>query len=243
MQKQHTGKKDPTFSLFAKGRILVAVSVLFALAGIHLFLYSFHTGRGLDLHAFASGKSLSAPNHKPWTLNWLYPKFDVYQPDYAAAIVDNVIERQSLADWISVRYKKDIDSVKFFVLMAYVAAHEIGLDPHLILAVMAIESSFNAEAESPAGAQGLMQVMTSVHYRRFDALGGAEAAKSPYANIMVGSAILKEYVSRRGSVERGLKSYVGAAAFSHDFGYGERVLRKYRRFKQISRGTRGASMA
>ena len=242
MQIQKTDKKRPAAFLFTRSRILVAVSVAVVVAGIHLFLHSFHTVRGLDLHAFASGKSLSAPNHKPWTINWLFPKFDIYQPDYADTIIENVNEREWLADWISARYKKDPDSVKFFVLMAYIAAHQIGLDPHLILAVMAIESSFNPEAESPVGAQGLMQVMTSVHYRRFDSLGGVEAAKSPYANIMVGSAILKEYISRRRSVELGLKSYVGAAAFSHDFGYGEKVLRKYRRLKQVSRGTNRASI-
>lgn len=145
-------------------------------------------------------------------------------------------EKQLLVDWISKRYPVNSKETELFVSTAYKTAHEMGLDPHLILAVMAIESSFNPEAESPAGAQGLMQVMTKVHSKRFEPHGGIKAAKDPVANIQVGSAILKEYVSRGGSVERGLKSYVGAAAYSHDFGYGAKVLAEYDRLKQVSLG-------
>ena len=53
-------------------------------------------------------------------------------------------------------------------------AYEIGkrtkLDPTLILAIIAIESSFNPFAQKPVGAQGLMQVMTSVHTDKYEGL-------------------------------------------------------------------------
>ena len=39
------------------------------------------------------------------------------------------------------------------------AAREAGLDPHLVLAVVAAESSGNPRAVSPVGARGLMQLM------------------------------------------------------------------------------------
>ena len=43
-------------------------------------------------------------------------------------------------------------------------------------------------------------------------------------------------MTRGGSVEAGLKSYVGAGAFETDDGYGSRVLAEYRRLKQVSAG-------
>ena len=85
------------------------------------------------------------------------------------------------------------------------------VDPMLVLAIMSVESSFNPKAQSHAGAQGLMQVLTRVHAEKFVPFGGIPAAFDPVANIRVGSAILKEYINREGSVEGALKSYVGAA--------------------------------
>ena len=75
----------------------------------------------------------------------------------------------------------------------------------LILAVVAIESRFNPFAQSPMGAQGLMQVMTRVHAERFAEHGGHLAALDPIANMKVGSEILQDLIRRGGSVERGLQ--------------------------------------
>ncbi len=122
------------------------------------------------------------------------------------------------------------------VSTAYITARDVKIDPLLILAVMAIESGFNPFAESPVGAQGLMQVMSKVHHEKFQDMGGTQAALNPVANIRVGAQILKEYVSRGGSVEAGLKTYVGAAAFENDAGYGYKVLAEWRRLKMVAGG-------
>jgi soluble lytic murein transglycosylase-like protein len=145
-------------------------------------------------------------------------------------------EQQWVTAWLSRRYRVAKDATNMLVSAAYVTASEIKLDPLLILAVMAIESGFNPFAESPVGAQGLMQVMSKVHHDKFRELGGIKAALNPVANIKVGSVILKDYVNRGGSVEAGLKLYVGAAAFENDSGYGSRVLAEYRRLKEVSNG-------
>src|SRR5205085_1923344 len=109
-------------------------------------------------------------------------------------------------------------------------------DPLLILAVMAIESGLNPFAESPVGAKGLMQVMAKVHTDKFQKVGGTEAALNPVANIHVGAQILKDYVTRTGSVEAALKSYVGAGASDDDSGYGAKVVAEWRRLKQVASG-------
>ncbi|MBC7415665.1 MAG: lytic transglycosylase domain-containing protein [Herminiimonas sp.] len=141
-----------------------------------------------------------------------------------------------VTQWLAKKYRVAGDATDMLVSAAYVTAKEIKLDPLLILSVMAIESGFNPFAESPVGAQGLMQVMSKVHHEKFRQLGGLKAALNPVANIQVGSLILKNYVTQGGSVEAGLKLYVGAAAFDTDFGYGSRVLAEYRRLKDVATG-------
>jgi hypothetical protein len=101
---------------------------------------------------------------------------------------------------------------------------------------MAIESGLNPFAESPMGAKGLMQVMAKVHHDKFEQVGGQQAALNPVANIKVGALILKDYVKRTGSVEGGLKTYVGAADLETDSGYGAKVLAEYKKLKQVAKG-------
>jgi hypothetical protein len=145
-------------------------------------------------------------------------------------------EQQWVTTWLAKRYRVAGDATNMLVSAAYGTAKEIKIDPLLILAVMAIESGFNPFAESAMGAQGLMQVMSKLHHEKFQELGGIKAALNPVANIKVGSLILKDYVTRGGSVEAGLKLYVGAAAFENDGGYGSKVLQEYRRLQQVATG-------
>lgn len=145
-------------------------------------------------------------------------------------------EQKWVTNWLSKRYRVAGDATNMLVSATYNTAREVKIDPLLVLAVMAIESGFNPFAESPVGAQGLMQVMSKVHHEKFRPLGGVNAALNPVANIKVGASILKEYVNRGGSIESGLKMYVGAAAFENDAGYGYKVLAEYRRLKDVASG-------
>jgi hypothetical protein len=157
-------------------------------------------------------------------------------PHADAVQAGNSKQQQWVTEWLSKRYRVAADATNMLVSAAYLTAKEIKLDPLLILSVMAIESGFNPFAESPVGAQGLMQVMSKVHHDKFAELGGVKAALNPVANIRVGSLILKDYVERGGSVEAGLKMYVGAGAFESDSGYGAKVLAEYRRLKEVATG-------
>jgi hypothetical protein len=132
--------------------------------------------------------------------------------------------QQHITRYLSRRYKVADEAVQRVVAEAFEIGTQIGLDPLLILAVTAIESSMNPFAQSSVGAQGLMQVMTSVHAEKFEPHGGGHAALDPIANVRVGSAILHDLIRRGGSVERGLQLYVGAGNLPDDGGYGARVL-------------------
>ncbi|HWT72382.1 MAG TPA: lytic transglycosylase domain-containing protein [Oxalicibacterium sp.] len=146
------------------------------------------------------------------------------------------IQQKRVTQWIAKRYRVANDATNMLVSAAYTTAREINLDPLLILAVMAIESRFNPFAESPVGAQGLMQVMSKVHYDKFEQTGGPRSALNPVVNIKVGASILKEYVKSGGSVEAGLKRYVGAGDMDSDDGYGAKVLGEYDRLKAVAAG-------
>jgi soluble lytic murein transglycosylase-like protein len=154
----------------------------------------------------------------------------------APEMTEALRQRERVTNWISRRYRVASHATGMLVSAVYETANELKLDPLLVLSVMAIESRFNPFAESPVGAQGLMQVMSKVHSEKFEDHGGVKAALNPVANIKVGSRILKDYVRRGGSVEAGLKLYVGAGALDTDFGYGAKVLGEYDRLKAVAKG-------
>jgi soluble lytic murein transglycosylase-like protein len=160
-----------------------------------------------------------------------------------SAASDTDIQQKRVTQWLSKRYRVANDATNMLVSAAYSTARDINFDPLLILAVMAIESRFNPFAESPVGAQGLMQVMSKVHYDKFEEIGGSRSALNPVVNIKVGAMILKEYVKSGGSVEAGLKRYVGAADMDSDEGYGAKVLGEYDRLKAVAAGKQVSAFA
>jgi len=141
-------------------------------------------------------------------------------------------EQAAVAEYIARKYRVAAQATAQLVKAAYLTGREVGIDPLLILGVIAIESSFNPYAESGVGAQGLMQVMTKVHQDKYEAVGGVSAALNPYANIKIGALVLKDCIARAGSIEGGLKYYVGATT-NTDGGYGARVLAERSRLRQL----------
>lgn len=145
-------------------------------------------------------------------------------------------EQSAVAMWISRRYRVAPEPISRLVKEAWTVGAKSGLAPTLILAVMAVESSFNPFAQSTVGAQGLMQVMTQLHDEKYEPFGGTHAAFDPVTNLRVGARILKEYIARTGSVETGLRYYVGAANLTSDGGYAGKVLAEEGNLRMVSSG-------
>lgn len=143
-------------------------------------------------------------------------------------------EQSAVAYWISKKYRVAAEPIAAIVAEAYEQGAQQKIDPTLILAVMAVESSFNPFAQSSVGAQGLMQVMTRVHTEKYESFGGNHAAFDPVSNLRVGASILKQYIQITGSVEGALKYYVGAANLQTDGGYGAKVLAEHSRLRQVA---------
>ncbi len=202
---------------------------------------------------FAAGREDLRHQAEVLALDWLQTRHEeravasgdlltvVAEPDAvsrATAIDPKDLTKQqaSVAAWIARRYKVAPEPIGRLVQEAWSIGSKAGLDPTLILAIMAVESSFNPFAQSPVGAQGLMQVMTRVHDDKYDAFGGTHAAFDPISNLRVGVQVLKECIARAGSLHDGLRHYVGAALIESDGGYVGRVLAEQEFLLKVAQG-------
>ncbi|MES2412337.1 MAG: lytic transglycosylase domain-containing protein [Pseudomonadota bacterium] len=145
-------------------------------------------------------------------------------------------QQAAVAYWLSRKYGVAPEPLSVLVSEAFEIGQKAKLDPTLILAIMAIESGFNPFAQSPVGAQGLMQVMTKVHHDKYEDFGGKLAAFDPVTNLRVGVKVLQECIRRAGSVEGGLKFYVGAANLEDDGGYASKVMAEHARLLAVIAG-------
>ena len=141
---------------------------------------------------------------------------------------------RALASHLSRRYRVASDPIEHLIGATFEAGRQVGIDPLLILAVMAIESRFNPIAESEFGAKGLMQVIPKHHWDKVEELGGVQAMLDPMNNILIGARILKQYVRQSGSVESALQIYNGALSDTTNQ-YAQKVIGEQERMRLAMR--------
>ncbi|MGN6316959.1 transglycosylase SLT domain-containing protein [Trinickia sp.] len=190
-----------------------------------------------------AGAAPAVETHLPTSLTpsnlYLLAKMISSQHVAADARDDRVLvsarEQSLVTSYLARRYHVAQEPVGELVKAAFDTGRQVGLDPLLLLAVMAIESGFNPYAESGVGAKGLMQVMSKVHSDKFQYFGGPGAALEPLANITVGAVVLKDCIARGGSLADGLRLYVGSTS-PDDGGYGAKVMAERGRLRDVARG-------
>ena len=105
------------------------------------------------------------------------------------------------------RFRDEDEAREFLGLVRY-EAKRAGLDPHLVLAVIDVESKFHKYAVSKAGARGLMQVMP------FWVEQIGEKGQNLFherTNLRYGCTILRYYLNREnGNVANALARYNGS---------------------------------
>jgi soluble lytic murein transglycosylase-like protein len=146
------------------------------------------------------------------------------------------VRHQALAEFLAKRYRVSRDSLERFIRLAYAAGHSTQLDPLLILAVMAVESSFNPIAESVMGAKGLMQIIPEYHQDKLRSPHGGEVnVLDPEINIVAGAKVLREYATRTDDdLAAALRLYGGVGTDLQN-PYPNRVLSERQRLEQIVR--------
>lgn len=135
-----------------------------------------------------------------------------------AALVDNPFEEEGalsdemerVRDWIADTYQVSEETIEPALAAAETHAEELGFDPLLIVAIMAVESSFNHRAVSNMGALGLMQVIPRYHKDKIGPNRGRNVLFDPEVNVRVGTLVLHEGLQRYGSMQRALQYYNGS---------------------------------
>ena len=139
-----------------------------------------------------------------------------------------------VADYMARKYLVSRQVVHDLVKTAHVVGLQYGVDPMLLVAVIAVESSFNPIAESVAGAKGLMQIIPQYHQEKFAEFGGEQAVFEPRANIAVGAKIIREYLlASSGNLFTALQTYAGALP-DRDASYTNKVLNEKDRLDTIA---------
>lgn len=140
-------------------------------------------------------------------------------------------QMKRVVDYLARRYKVSSLGVEPLVVSAEDVGKRIGLDPLLLVAVMAVESSFNPIAESPMGAQGLMQIIPRFHQEKIVDQGSDASLLDPQTNIVVGARVLKEYLVRTGSMQHALQVYNGATNDTVGSMYANKVMAEKQRLE------------
>lgn len=186
---------------FAHGGLLVAglIVTLFVASRI-----ANHGVQGLSLGSFTGDPAAvaAADQAEPELLQ-------VAEDSSPSAKLSPDLQRVKM--YIAKRYQVSAVAVEPLIASAQQTGRSVGVDPLLLVAVMAIESRFNPFAESPMGAQGLMQVIPKWHPDKVDVKSDRSAMFDPETNIRVGAMVLKEYIQSTGSVERALQQYSGSS--------------------------------
>jgi len=149
-------------------------------------------------------------------------------------------------DWLAAmsnrlprRWKPEFrQRIEFLDTVRY-EAQRAGLDPHLVLGLIEVESHFRRYAISQAGARGYMQVMPFWA----GVIGDGDASKlfDMRANLRYGCTILRHYLDiERGDLFRALGRYNGSLGRPE---YPNAVLRAWKRWEFSPPGPRRSAPA
>jgi len=144
---------------------------------------------------------------------------------------ESVAEQEAMVAWVTKNSHRSVDERKsrLIVADAFELAELHKLDAALVLAVMRVESNFDANARH-ASSRGLMQVIPYWHRDKI----GKRDVMNPRVNAEVGTKILSDCSIRaKGSLLRTLSCYSGGGGQK----YYQKVVNRQREILAYTRST------
>ena len=130
------------------------------------------------------------------------------EPKFATAL-EKANWLATMSDRLPVRHKPDYRSRVEFLKTVHYESTRAGLDPHLVLGLITVESGFKKYAVSSAGARGYMQVMP--FWTRLIGNGDSRTLFDMRTNIRMGCVILRHYLDiENGNLFLALGRYNGS---------------------------------
>jgi len=144
------------------------------------------------------------------------------------SVVEKVDWLAAMSQALPRKWKPDHQQRVDFLKSVRYEAQRAGLDPHLVLGLIEVESYFRRYAVSSAGARGYMQVMPFWT----DVIGDGDAGKlfDMRSNLRYGCTILRHYLDlERGDLFRALGRYNGSLGRPE---YPNAVLKAWKKWEQ-----------
>lgn len=139
-------------------------------------------------------------------------------------------KRQKMIRYLVNEYELNEREARILVRSADNNAHKYKIDLELLMAIIFVESTYKAKAQSSQGAIGLMQVVPKWHLDKIKEYGDVDVLYDIRTNIAIGTAILMEYLEKEGNIRQALHRYNGSKD-DKTLKYSNRVLKKYNELK------------
>ena len=151
------------------------------------------------------------------------------KPDFLATPVKEA-DPEPLKVYIADKFQVDDENADKVVKTAYKVSNATGVAPNLLLAIAAVESSFDPRAEG-RGSKGLMQIQVSAHREEIKQIGGIRGLYDIAKNFTLGGKIFKNCVEQsHGNVHHALLCYNGATVANS---YPDKVLKQKAKFDAV----------
>lgn len=156
--------------------------------------------------------------------------FGIVQANSVGQVDEKILKEKHeniiLSKHISKEYKIPFSLAKEIVELVKIHTTPTNIPPKLVLAIIAVESSFQPNAVSPAGAKGLMQVMP------FNRPG-----KTIEENVIRGIWILQDYTLETKNIYEAIMSYnIGIGNFKNgmrNYTYAKKVMKHRKKFEDV----------